>query len=188
MSYPLVHMSRSNVKHRLGNCNFIVMLKHKLVLPIYHPASAPVCKCGTTHDIYGHHHFRCTRISKKAAHNYINENGLQPALQQVLPTAGIISPSSIVQTEASQHIAQQPLLRPFAIEYQPNHTLGTPTSHRLNSPFVVLTSQLTIALILLLTLPLKTFPHLQPMLNDVYKPQRRGSSRQWEVVLSPPTQ
>ncbi len=75
-------------------------LKRKLAPPLYHPASAPVCKCGTTHDIYGHHHFRCRciRISKKATHNYINEYGLQPALQQVLLTVGIINASSIVQT------------------------------------------------------------------------------------------
>ena len=56
--------------------------------------------------------------------------------------------------------------------------LGTPTSHRLNLPFAALTSLSTIALILPLPLPLKTFHHSQPMLNDVYKPQRRGSSRQ----------
>ena len=142
MSYPLIHMSRSNVKHRLSNFDFTIMLKRKLVLPIYHPASAPVCKCGTTHDIYGHHHFCCVRISKKAAHNYINEYGLQPALQQVLPTAGIITTSSTVQTEAPHHITNQPLLRPFDIEYQPNHTLGD--SNLPPSQFAVCGADITI--------------------------------------------
>ena len=123
-SYPLIHMSRSNAKHRLNNFDFTIMLKRKLVLPLYHPASAPVCKCGATHDIYGHHHFRCTRISKKFVHDYINTQALQPVLQQVLRTAGITDNSSPVQTEVPHHIQQQPLLRPFDIEYQPNHSLG----------------------------------------------------------------
>eukprot|EP00984_Skeletonema_dohrnii_P023200 scaffold12273_cov122-Skeletonema_dohrnii-CCMP3373.AAC.1 len=128
-------MSCNNVKHRLNNFDFIIMLKRKLVLPLYHPASAPVCKCGTTHDIYGygHHHFRCTRISKKFVHDYINTQALKPVLQQVLRTAGITDNSSLVQTEqVPHHIQQQPLLRPFDIEYQPNHTLGDsnlPPSH-----------------------------------------------------------
>eukprot|EP00577_Skeletonema_sp_RCC1716_P032352 CAMPEP_0113406396 /NCGR_PEP_ID=MMETSP0013_2-20120614/19487_1 /TAXON_ID=2843 ORGANISM="Skeletonema costatum, Strain 1716" /NCGR_SAMPLE_ID=MMETSP0013_2 /ASSEMBLY_ACC=CAM_ASM_000158 /LENGTH=453 /DNA_ID=CAMNT_0000292235 /DNA_START=436 /DNA_END=1797 /DNA_ORIENTATION=+ /assembly_acc=CAM_ASM_000158 len=131
-SYPLIQMSRSNTKHRLNNFDFTIMLKRKLVLPLYHPASAPVCKCGTTHDIYGHHHFRCTRISKKFVHDYINTQALQPVLQQVLRTAGITDNSSPVQTEVPHHIQQQPLLRPFDIEYQPNHALGDsnlPPSH-----------------------------------------------------------
>ncbi len=139
MSYPLIHMSCSNVKHRLNNFDFsiIIMLGRKLVLSIYYPASAPVCKCGTTttHDIYGHHHFRCIRISisKKAAHNCINEYaGLltssptspSHSSQPQLLESSVISASSFVQTEAPHHITNRPLLRPFDIEYQPNHTLG----------------------------------------------------------------
>ena len=55
----------------LSNPDLLLMLKRKL-LPIYHPASAPTCICGRTHNIYGNHHFRCNRIIKKAAHTSIS--------------------------------------------------------------------------------------------------------------------
>jgi len=70
----------------------------------------------------------------------------------------------------------------------PTTPLGTQTSLLLVSPFAAPTLPSTIALTLLLPLHLKTFHYTQPMLNDVSKLQKRGSSRQWEIVLSPATQ
>jgi len=85
-----------------------------------------------------------------------------------------------------------PFSGPSTLNTSPTTHLGTQTSLRLNLLFAALKSQLTIVLTLLLPLPLplKTCPYIQPMLNDVdvYKPQRRESSRQLEVILSPPTQ
>ncbi|KAL7425602.1 hypothetical protein ACHAXM_000082 [Skeletonema potamos] len=109
MSLPLIHMSRSNPKHRLSNIDFIIMLKRKLLLPLYSPTTASTCKCGAKHDLFGQHAFRCTLISKKIAHDYINTSGLQPTLQNILPTAGIISSSSVVRTEQPNHIPINPL-------------------------------------------------------------------------------
>jgi len=51
-----------------------------------------------------------------------------------------------------------------------------------NSPFEAPTLPSTTVLTLLLPLHLKTFHYTQPMLNDVSKPQRRGSSRNSTVT------
>jgi len=127
MSYPLIHMCRSNPRHRLSNPEFIISLKRKLLLPLYNPNSAPKCKCGATHDIHGLHHFRCSRNSKTFVHNYIATHGLQIPLQDSLRTAGIIDPSSTISTEVTNHIPTQPLLRPYDLEWQPQHGLGIST-------------------------------------------------------------
>eukprot|EP00985_Skeletonema_marinoi_P002367 scaffold984_cov144-Skeletonema_marinoi.AAC.8 len=58
----------------------------------------------------------------------------------------------------------------------PTTPFGTQTFLLLSSPFAVPKSPSTTVLTLLLPLHLKTFNYTQPMLNDVYKPQRRGSS------------
>ncbi len=142
MSYPLIHMCRSNPSHRLSNPDFIISLKRKLLLPLYSPQSAPTCKCGKTHDIHGLHHFRCQRNSKTFVHNYIATHGLQTPLQSILSTAGIIQPSSTVSTEVTGHIPNQTGLRPFDIEWQPQHGLGN--SNLTPSPFAIVGADVTI--------------------------------------------
>ncbi|KAL7448815.1 hypothetical protein ACHAWC_001695 [Mediolabrus comicus] len=145
MSYPLIHMCRSNPSHRLSNSDFTISLvKRKLLLPLHLPQSAPKCKCGKSHDIYGLHHFRCQRNSKTIVHNYITTYGLRKPLQDVLRTAGIIDPSSTstISTEVTSHIPNQPGLRPFDIEWQPQHGLGN--SNLPPSPFAIVGADVTI--------------------------------------------
>jgi hypothetical protein len=103
-------MSRSNTKHRLGNIDFTIMLKRKLLLPLNSPTTVSVVSNTTCMASTSMPCFRCTRISKKFVHDYINTSGLQPTLQNILPTVGIISPSSVVRTEQTNHIPITPLI------------------------------------------------------------------------------
>ena len=88
------------------------------------------------------HHFRCNLISKKAAHNSINEYGLKPILQDILPTAGFFHRRlQSVATKQEHHIPANPLLCPYDIEWKPNHGLNTDLP---SSPFIVCGADLTI--------------------------------------------
>ena len=70
-SYPIIGMSRSVPSHRRPNNLFIINLKMKLYLELFHPSNCPSCLCGKTIDPFGMHTFYCTRVSKKIIHDRI---------------------------------------------------------------------------------------------------------------------
>jgi hypothetical protein len=64
MSYPLIAMYRSCVKHRLTLLMFLLCIRRKLRLPIYSNRT-PCILCGLhDHDIYSGHAFCCKRGTK----------------------------------------------------------------------------------------------------------------------------
>ncbi len=50
-SYPIIGMSRSVPSHRRPNNLFIINLKMKLYLELFHPSNCPSCLCGKTIDL-----------------------------------------------------------------------------------------------------------------------------------------
>lgn len=65
-SYPLVSLCRSNPNNQLPNWATKIALQQKLQLPVFD--NRMQCKCGTTHDPWGNHTFKCRHISKMPAH------------------------------------------------------------------------------------------------------------------------
>ncbi len=87
-SYPLVDMNRSKAQHRLPDWTTLLAQCRKLHLPIYNTNNTLTWKCGKQHDCWGDHTFYCKLISKKNAHNIIQDSWAL-ALQPDLSTAGL---------------------------------------------------------------------------------------------------
>ena len=145
-------MSRSVSKHRLSNRDFKSSRSNSnsSSTPLYHPASVPTCKCGTQFDVYGLHPHSVASVTARHIRPsfYINEHGLKPLLQQILPTAGIMSDSSFVQTEVKGHFppitTQRQVKKPFDVQRSPEHGLGLGDSALPPSPFAICGADLTI--------------------------------------------
>ena len=117
-SFPIIGMSRSLPHHRLPNELFIIQLKLKLHLEIFHPNNCPTCLCGKKVDPHSQHIFSCVNVSKIAMHNYIRDASALP-LTRLLKTANIIGPGSKVHVEPKNVIPQLPGARPFDISFRP---------------------------------------------------------------------
>ena len=121
-SYPLVGMCRSKQQNRLPNWMTEFAIKRKLRLPLYKTTHPPICKCGTTHDIYGDHAFKCKRISKTQSHHIIRDSWAE-ALQPALATAGYIRHTSKLQIERKYISTRDISARPFDICFEPDPTI-----------------------------------------------------------------
>ena len=62
-SYLIIGMSRNIPSHRRSNDLFLVNLKMKLHLELYHHFNRPTCICGTVIDPHDMHTFCCMRVS-----------------------------------------------------------------------------------------------------------------------------
>jgi hypothetical protein len=106
MSYPLIAMSHSCVKHHLTPLMLLLCIRCKLQLPIY-PNRTP-CICGhRDHDIYGNHAFCCERGSKKWAHNIIARD-FSGALSPLLAQAGYLYPNTPMAVKPLFHLHSDP--------------------------------------------------------------------------------
>lgn len=159
-SYPLVGMHRSNRRHHLPNWATKIAIQRKLRLPVYNTNNAPVCRCGTQHDCWGDHTFKCKRISKMATHHIIRDSWAQ-ALQPALSTAGYIRQSTPIDVENPHIHTCDTGARPFDVSFNPDHTiLNDSQTHNVHSPPleptllspIVLTLPLSISQILLFPL------------------------------------
>ena len=117
-SYPLIGLCRSVPSNRLTNWEFTTALKRKLRLPLFPPDSTPLCACQTPLDPFGDHVFKCTRICKIGAHNFIRD-GFARALTPALATAGFILPNSTIDIEPQLCLPSDPHARPFDISFDP---------------------------------------------------------------------
>ena len=140
-SYPLVGMCRSKQQHRLPNWMTDLAIKRKLRLPIYDRNNPPICKCGTKHDIYGDHAFKCLRISKTQAHHTIRDSWAT-ALQPALATAGYIRPSSKIDTERQHLLTRDISAQPFDISFDPDPILSETTNT--HCPYTTIGADITI--------------------------------------------
>ena len=52
-SYPIIGMSRSILSHQRPNDLFLINLKMKLYLEVYHPSNCPTCICGAVINPHG---------------------------------------------------------------------------------------------------------------------------------------
>jgi hypothetical protein len=139
-SYPLIGMCRSNPQHRLPNWMTKLALKRKLRLPIFND-QPPICKCGSKHDKYGDHSFKCNRISKKQGHNIIRDCWAE-ALQPALATAGYIRPSSKIEIER-RHIKTRDIsAQPFDICFDPDPS--TSVTNNIQCPYTTIGADITI--------------------------------------------
>lgn len=142
MSSPLIAMSRSNPKNRLHNWNFEYALLRKLRMPIYDPAALPRCWCGTTHDAFGDHCFRCSANHKLAAHNIIVD-GWADALHAPLATAGFILPSTKLDTERPNVVECSPGIRPLDLAFDIASSISKP--NRVSCDYPTVGGDVTIA-------------------------------------------
>ena len=139
-SYPLVGMCRSNPNHRLPNWMTTLALKRKLRLPIF-DNNPPTCKCGTIHDKYGDHCFKCNRISKKQGHNIIRDCWAE-ALQPALATAGYIRQASKLEVERKHINTRDISAQPFDICFDPDPSTSLHTNRQ--CPYTTIGADITI--------------------------------------------
>ena len=139
-SYPLVGMCRSNPQNRLPNWMTSLAIKRKLRLPIFDD-TPPTCKCGTIHDKYGDHCFKCNRISKKQGHNIIRDCWAE-ALQPALATAGYIRQSSKLEIERRHINTRDISAQPFDICFDPDPSISPQTNR--NCPYTTIGADITI--------------------------------------------
>ena len=105
-SYPIIVMSRSITSHRRHNNLFLINLKMKLHLELYHPSNCPECICGKDIDPHGMHFFG-VRVSKRAMHDRVR-NDTAPVVCTLLKTAGIIGQDSRVDIEPKNAVRGLP--------------------------------------------------------------------------------
>lgn len=116
-------------------------IRRKLRLPIYDSTSPPFCKCGTRHDCWGDHTFRCRSISKKMAHDMIRDSWAL-ALQPALATAGYIRHSSKLNTERRDIKTRDVSAQPFDISFDPD--IPTDNTTQTLCPFSTIGADITI--------------------------------------------
>ena len=140
-SYPLISMCRSIERNRLPNWSFIIAMKRKLRLPIFDNDNTPSCPCGTIHDKWGDHMFKCVKHNKILPHHVIRDSWAL-ALQPALSLAGYISEHSTLQTERCNLCPSDPNARPFDISFDPdfNHA----NRNYCNCPFSTVGADITI--------------------------------------------
>lgn len=140
-SYPLISMSRNTPANRLPNWSFRLALQRKLRLPIYDTTNPPHCPCGTTHDAYGDHAFRCKKHNKTSAHHFIRD-GWAAALQPALALSGYINPNTQLQTEIPHLSPSDITARPFDFSFTPDPHPTDP-SH-CSCPYTIIGADVTI--------------------------------------------
>ena len=62
------------MSHRRPNNLFLINLKMKLHLELFHPSHCPSCICGAIIDPHGMHNFCCVGVSKKAMRDWVHDD------------------------------------------------------------------------------------------------------------------
>ena len=123
-SYPIIGMSRTILSHRQPNDLFLINLKMKLHLELYHPSNCPTCICVI--DPHGMHTFCCVRVSKRGMHDRVWDD-TAPVICTLLKMAGIIGKSSRVDTELKNAVRGIPGLCPLDSYFRPVPSLKQTT-------------------------------------------------------------
>ena len=140
-SYPLISMCRSIERNRLPNWSFLIALKRKLRMPLFDENNIPTCPCGTIHDKWGDHMFKCVKHNKILPHHVIRDSWAT-ALQPALSLAGYISTHTTLQTERTNLCPSDPNLRPFDISFDPD--FNNIMQNSCNCPFSTVGIDITI--------------------------------------------
>jgi hypothetical protein len=134
-------MNRSNAQHRLPDWTTLLALRRKLRLPIYNPNNTPTCKCGKQHYCWGDHTFHCKLMSKKFAHNIIQDSWAS-AVQCALSTVGYICSLSNLEIEKKNINTSDITAQPFDISFDPD--LMTTDNVHIPCPYTTIGADITI--------------------------------------------
>ena len=112
MSLPLIAMSRSDKAHRLDNESFIIALKAKLRVGIYHTSSRPQCHCNKLVDIHGDHYFTCGEYKKNKCSDSFRDTTAK-VMERICPTAQYCRSKDDIEKEQRGKVKEAASKRPF---------------------------------------------------------------------------
>jgi hypothetical protein len=121
---------------------FTIAIRRKLRLPVHTEQNTLTCICSQIHDKWGDHTFKCKRISKKSAHDIIQDTwatGLQPALS----TAGYIKPTTKLDIERRNIRTSDTGAQPFDFSFDPDPNISPDLNTQ--CPYTTIGADITIA-------------------------------------------